>query len=356
MGNEIKRTQLRPIVAPTLELPLPASVAPQSSPHWGQRVSTAAKRLIGLHEGEFEARPASGSNAQALQCAQMGATDVLADCPKHGGLVGGDRNCPPFARVSPRIGDVFEYPLGALKCQTYDVNTHDRDNKTLLKAYVLPNGEGLALDPGDLPAALGAFRSGQRQVRLQLVPRSKIVRDGTPLAKREAISFCAVRIWQADENIEPELMSKQWRSRAGAETAPSDCAENVWPINNREIELVRAREIPKGDHPTALIHASPESFGYYDSNNEGQDISASKVAEKIIAKGYSGGPLRLIACLSGARDDGPAQQLADALAQSCGDVEIIAPTTREMLTPDGAYYPMDSGHWRTFRPTPDSLT
>jgi len=97
----------------------------------------------------------------------------------------------------------------------------------------------------------------------------------------------------------------------------------------RNMEKVEALD----GYEDVVCHADPYSFVFQDPDTGEtlQELSAESLAKQIRESGkYNGGPIRLIACESGAVENGIAQQLADKLG-----VEVLAPTKMVFVDKEG---------------------
>jgi len=82
-----------------------------------------------------------------------------------------------------------------------------------------------------------------------------------------------------------------------------------------------------------LPHADAYGFDAHDpeTGEVYQEISVKELAYRIMDSGkYNGSPIRLLACNSGALEDGAAQQLADLLHKP-----VLAPQKTLFTSPDG---------------------
>jgi hypothetical protein len=109
---------------------------------------------------------------------------------------------------------------------------------------------------------------------------------------------------------------------------------------------------PKAGRFDIAVHADQKSFWVRTGpgKNDWAKIPTTRVAEFMKAKGYTGGPVRLIACESGALPNGPAQKLANELGNG-----VLAPTGKVWIHPDGrltigATPSKSTGKWVWFAP------
>lgn len=97
----------------------------------------------------------------------------------------------------------------------------------------------------------------------------------------------------------------------------------------RNLETVE----PLQGYQDVACHADAYGFAAQDPETEEllQDISVKELAYQIMDSGkYAGGPIRLLACSSGAVEDGAAQQLADLIQKP-----VLAPMDTLFTSPDG---------------------
>lgn len=131
-----------------------------------------------------------------------------------------------------------------------------------------------------------------------------------------------------------------------------------------------AKEIkPIDGYEDFTCHADADRF-YIDLNGDGKEenlypLTPEEYAERIKASTtYQGGNIRIISCQAGAKDQGAAQRLADALG-----VNVYAPTEIVNITEDGEMFLSDNeilaemwynaaerdafketGQWKLFKP------
>lgn len=119
---------------------------------------------------------------------------------------------------------------------------------------------------------------------------------------------------------------------------------------------------PLPDYTDIVIHATPDKFLIYTNDEEEVSYSSKELAGMInLSKGYNGGNIRLVACESGKKENGVAQQLANELK-----ISVMAPTEKVWVDQDGEIFISDSdtladmwyngekvkgtGTWKTFTP------
>ncbi|NRD44298.1 RHS repeat-associated core domain-containing protein [Corallococcus exiguus] len=128
------------------------------------------------------------------------------------------------------------------------------------------------------------------------------------------------------------------------------------PVLKREMDLlaVHAKNIPAshGGYFNVVTHANSESaeviIGWKQVEDEVVPIWESRSHRQLAklietSEGYSGGPVRLIACHAGCSENGWVQDLANKLG-----VEVLAPTDYAYVSAHGAYW--TDGIWRVFQP------
>lgn len=140
---------------------------------------------------------------------------------------------------------------------------------------------------------------------------------------------------------------------------------------NRAEKLHRyAKKIaPIAGYEDFTCHADPDNF-YIDLGGDGNDedffkLTPEEYAERIKASlTYKGGNVRIISCQAGAKKDGAAQRLANAL-----NVDVYAPTETVHVTENGEMFVSDNdilaeiwynegekstvkqtGEWKVFKP------
>lgn len=93
-----------------------------------------------------------------------------------------------------------------------------------------------------------------------------------------------------------------------------------------------ANVTPKAGRFDIAVHADQKSFWVRTGpgDKDWMKIPTNGVAEFMKARGYTGGPVRLIACELGALPNGPAQKLANELGSG-----VLAPTGKVWIHPDG---------------------
>lgn len=96
-------------------------------------------------------------------------------------------------------------------------------------------------------------------------------------------------------------------------------------MSNRDMTYKNLHAVPPLDgYEDIACHADPMKFGFVDptSGKTVQEVGASFFARRVRESGkYNGGPIRLIACEAGRRDDGLAQEFANIMG-----VKVLAPT------------------------------
>lgn len=141
-------------------------------------------------------------------------------------------------------------------------------------------------------------------------------------------------------------------------------------VNKTEKLYRYAKNIPPIDgYEDFTCHADPDSF-YIDLVGEGRDEDFFKLTPEEYAvriknsTTYQGGNIRIISCQAGAKKDGAAQRLADAL-----NVNVYAPTETVHVTEKGEIFVTDNeilaeiwyneddrssikqtGEWKVFKP------
>ena len=95
---------------------------------------------------------------------------------------------------------------------------------------------------------------------------------------------------------------------------------------------------PLPDYTDIVIHATPDNFLIYTNDEEEISYSSKELAGLInLSKGYNGGNIRLVACESGKKENGVAQQLANELK-----ISVMAPTEKVWVDQDGEIFISDS--------------
>ncbi len=99
-----------------------------------------------------------------------------------------------------------------------------------------------------------------------------------------------------------------------------------------------------------VIHGTPDSFGVW-HNGRWEYIDQRSLATFLKNNSeYTGGPVRLISCSTGAKSDGIAQQLANKLG-----VDVLAPSDTLYIYPNGTIVIgpspyKNTGSWEVFTP------
>jgi hypothetical protein len=113
-----------------------------------------------------------------------------------------------------------------------------------------------------------------------------------------------------------------------------------------------ANVTPKAGRFDIAVHADTKSFWVRTGpgKNDWAKIPTERVADFMKSKGYTGGPVRLIACEAGALPTGPAQKLANEIGTG-----VMAPTGKVWIHPDGrltigATPSVNTGKWVWFAP------
>ncbi|MGW0628481.1 SpvB/TcaC N-terminal domain-containing protein [Streptomyces sp. NPDC002758] len=93
-----------------------------------------------------------------------------------------------------------------------------------------------------------------------------------------------------------------------------------------------ANVTPKAGRFDIAVHADQQNFWVRTGpgKNDWAKVPTERVADFMKSKGYTGGPVRLIACEAGALPNGPAQKLANELGTG-----VLAPTGKVWIHPDG---------------------
>ena len=88
-----------------------------------------------------------------------------------------------------------------------------------------------------------------------------------------------------------------------------------------------------------IMHGSPDSLLIYGLNDERWEYGAKEAAEMIRnSREFHGQPIRLVACQTGAKENGIAQQIADELG-----IKVMAPTEIVNVDFDGKIFLSDNG-------------
>ena len=130
-------------------------------------------------------------------------------------------------------------------------------------------------------------------------------------------------------------------------------------LSNRDGLYKNAANIkPLDGFEDIVCHSDSVTLEFHDpdSGETIANVSAKRMAQYIRdSDRYTGKPIRLIACQSGAWEFGPAQQLADELG-----VDVLAPSETVYVMPDGKMYITDdprgrmeeinTGEWVLFKP------
>lgn len=119
-------------------------------------------------------------------------------------------------------------------------------------------------------------------------------------------------------------------------------------VNSADPLYTNANKIkPVKGYGDIIIHGSPDSLLINGLNGEQWEYGAKEAAEMIRnSREFHGQPIRLIACQTGAKGNGIAQQIADELG-----VEVMAPTEIANVDINGEIFLSDNGElaeiWNT---------
>jgi len=147
------------------------------------------------------------------------------------------------------------------------------------------------------------------------------------------------RIYQAELNarVNPKEKTEDEMKVKGLAKA------NALFVNKNERLFINASKIKKlPDYEDFTCHATPDVF-QIDLVGEGReeefiDLSPQEYAKRIKnSTVYNGGKIRIISCQAGAKEDGAAQQLSDALG-----VDVLAPTEIVNVDDDGNIFLTDN--------------
>lgn len=146
-------------------------------------------------------------------------------------------------------------------------------------------------------------------------------------------------------------------------------ANGLFVNKTEKLHRYAKKIVPLEGYEDFTCHADPDSF-YIDLAGEGREedffkLTPEEYAERIKASStYKGGNVRIISCQAGAKKDGAAQRLADALK-----VNVYAPTETVHVTEKGEIFLSDNeilaeiwynesdrsvikqtGEWKVFKP------
>lgn len=134
-------------------------------------------------------------------------------------------------------------------------------------------------------------------------------------------------------------------------------------VNKNDLLFKNAEQIdPLDGYEDIVCHANEKQFYLYSDEGSEYIMTPNEFADRIInSNNYNGGDIRLIACRSGADENGAAQMLADILK-----VDVIAPTETTWVNEEGEIFITDkqilaemwynkenvkqTGEWKTFKP------
>jgi filamentous hemagglutinin len=144
------------------------------------------------------------------------------------------------------------------------------------------------------------------------------------------------------------LAGGAYRSFRGAQVAErlTPAAEAAVSLNV-DVDMLAhiAERVPtsSGGYFNVVTHADP-NVAWVLKGGEWTSVSHRSLARFIQgSEGYSGGPVRLIACEAGACASGLGQNLANKLG-----IEVLAPTEKAFVDFNGSFW--TSGTWRSFAP------
>ena len=171
------------------------------------------------------------------------------------------------------------------------------------------------------------------------------------------------------KNKEKKWLNLEFLSYSGIIKAKLAKANNIFLNPNEKLFRYAPKVKKLKGFEDFTCHATPDVF-QIDLVGEGNpadfiDLSPEEYAERIKnSKGYHGGDIRIISCSAGAKDDGAAQRLADALG-----VRVLAPTETVNMDEDGLMFLSDNdvladmwyesedkskyketGYWKIFEP------
>ena len=138
-------------------------------------------------------------------------------------------------------------------------------------------------------------------------------------------------------------------------------------VNKNDMLFRNAANIePIEGYEDFTCHADPDSFTIYMDDDTAYTMTPEEYAERIRnSTTYNGGNIRIISCQSGAKEDGAAQKLSDALG-----VNVYAPTETVFVSESGKMFLSDNdklawlwynngedksgfketGKWKVFKP------
>lgn len=110
-------------------------------------------------------------------------------------------------------------------------------------------------------------------------------------------------------------------------------------VNSNDQLSVNAKKIkPLEGYSDIVFHGTPTELIAYSTDGEELTYNAKESAEMIRnSREFCGKPIRLIACQTGALEDGIAQQIADELG-----VPVLAPTEIVIVDIDGNLFISDN--------------
>jgi len=148
------------------------------------------------------------------------------------------------------------------------------------------------------------------------------------------------------------------KGAALALSGPKATAQTSSPalaVTTTDKELVDAAKLvtAKAGRFDVIVHGTENNFWVRTGPHPTKDwakVSPTKLAEFIRQSGYTGGPVRLISCETGACSSGVAQRLANVLKEP-----VFAPTHKVWIMPDGQlvigpHWTQNVGSWQWFRP------
>ncbi|MER2563788.1 MAG: RHS repeat-associated core domain-containing protein [Myxococcaceae bacterium] len=198
-----------------------------------------------------------------------------------------------------------------------------------------------------------AVANANRQVESQLIQQA--MRAGLTRTDIESIGLLAATF---DAIPEATYALAGLEARATQETQRGIESVALSPLigsarADRELAAAAESITPKAGRTDVVVHANKNGFFVRtkDGAEEWAKISPARVAQIMRDRGYTGGPVRLIAWEAGKCENGPAQQLANELQSpvyaATDKVHVYLDTGRITTGPKAG---QKAGEWKWFQP------
>ena len=168
-------------------------------------------------------------------------------------------------------------------------------------------------------------------------PTSSDIVDGVPVPQQSPEFTATVTeptVAELTEAFMAGVEGRRYVPRGVTQDANEIVSASIRFMSNRDAFYRNMEKVvPIEGYEDIVCHADSHSFSFQDPDTGEifEEITAKEMAEQIRKSGkYKGGSIRLIACESGAVENGIAQQLADELG-----VVVLAPKKMVFLDSEG---------------------